>query len=148
MDNDHSSLADLDEEFEAAEVHEQKEFEDVPDGKYQVRVEKVELTKTKERGVNVLRWQLRIISGSHEGQMIFHQNLIESKENVAWLKTYLKITGLELAKLSQLPDHLEDLLDVTLEVTTRKKGDFVNCYFNRRIEVAEAPETPADEVPF
>ncbi len=43
---------------------------------------------------------------------------------------------MELAKFSELADRLEELLDVTLEVTKRTRVDYTNVYFNRRIRLA------------
>jgi hypothetical protein len=57
---------------------------------------------------------------------------------------------MELAKFSELAGRLEELLDVTLEVTKRTRGDYTNVYFNRRIRLAVAPtgETPVGDMPF
>jgi len=64
-----------------------------------------------------------------------------SKENLKWLKTDLHTCGLVIEKLSELPARLGDLLDVTLEITKRTKGESENIYFNRRIVVEDlAPE--------
>jgi hypothetical protein len=58
--------------------------------------------------------------------------------------------GLELSKFSELSGRLEELLDVTLEVTKRTRGDYTNVYFNRRIRIADASngEVPAGDMPF
>jgi hypothetical protein len=62
----------------------------------------------------------------------------------------LKTMGLELAKFSDLSGRLDELLDATLEVTKRTRGEYTNVYFNKRIRIAT--ETPsrvsADETPF
>ena len=60
-----------------------------------------------------------------------------SKENLKWLKTDLHTCGVDLDKLSDLPNRLGDLLDVTLEITKRTKGDNENIYFNRRVVVED-----------
>jgi len=49
----------------------------------------------------------------------------------------------QLPKFSELPQHLDALLDQTLEVTKRTKGEYSNVYFNRRISVPSG-ETAAD----
>ncbi len=43
--------------------------------------------------------------------------------------------GVELEKLSELPNRLEELLDLTLEITKRTRGENENIYLNRRIEI-------------
>jgi hypothetical protein len=70
-------------------------------------------------------------------------------ENLSWLKTDLFTCGLELEKLSELPENLEKLLDVKLEITKRTRGDNENIYFNRRIVTDDIPDDdPDDEIPF
>ena len=67
-----------------------------------------------------------------------------------FVKGDLKTVGLELAKFSDLAGRLEELLDVTLEVTKRTRGEYTNVYFNKRIQIpADAASRPsADETPF
>jgi len=48
----------------------------------------------------------------------------------------LKTLGLELSRFSELSGRLEELLDVTLEVTKRTRGDYTNVYFHRRIRLS------------
>ncbi len=57
---------------------------------------------------------------------------------------------MELARFSELSTRLDELLDVTLEVTKRTRGDYTNVYFNRRIRIAAASKTDAasDDIPF
>jgi hypothetical protein len=66
------------------------------------------------------------------------------------VKGDLKTLGLELSKFSELSGRLEELLDVTLEVTKRTRGDYTNVYFNRRIRIAAVSngEIPVGDMPF
>ena len=116
-----------------AEAPCEDEYESPPDANYQVRVERVELKNAKSSGNPMLSWTLRILGPSSEGRQLWRNNVIASKENLRWLKHDLHICGLDLQKLSDLPKHLEQLLDVKLEVTKRTKGDNENVYFNRRV---------------
>jgi hypothetical protein len=129
-------LTQFDEDFARAPV-EEKNYDDVPDGKYQVNVEKVELTKAKSSGNPMLKWQLRILAPQCVGRFLFRNNVLASKENLRWLKQDLHTCGLDLDRLSDLEGRLAQLLDVKLEVTQRTKGDNVNVYFNRRIVMDE-----------
>lgn len=134
-------LAQFDQEYESAPV-EEKNFDDVPDGKYQVRIDKVELTRTRTSGTPILKWTLDIISGAHAGRKLFHSNMIGTAENVRWLKQDLHTCGIEIPKLSALadPDSLRPLLDVTLEVTKKSKSQddksYVSIYLNKRITIS------------
>jgi len=133
-------LAQFDDDFAEAPV-EEREFEDIPDGKYQVNVEKVELTRAQSSGNPMLKWTLKILGPRFAGRLLWRNSVMASKENLKWLKTDLHTCGIEVEKLSDLPARLGDLLDVKLEVTKRTKGENENIYFNRRIVVEDlAPE--------
>ncbi len=148
---DNLDLAQFDDAFEAAEV-EERDFDPVPDGKYQVNVDKVELTRAQTSGNPMLKWSLRIFAPNHKGRMLWRNNVMASAENIKWLKQDLYTCGLQLSKLSDLPGYLEQLLNVKLEVTKRTRGENENIYFNRRIVLADDPEIPSaameDMIPF
>lgn len=141
-------LAQFDDDFAEAPV-EEREFEDIPDGKYQVNVEKVELTRAQSSGNPMLKWTLKILGPRFAGRLLWRNSVMASKENLKWLKTDLHTCGLDVEKLSDLPARLGDLLDVKLEVTKRTKGESENIYFNRRIVVEDlAPEGDDSLAPF
>lgn len=145
--DDTMDLAQFDDDFVSADV-EEKDFEAVPDGKYQVKVDRVELTRPETSGNPMLKWALKILGPTHKGRLLWRNNVIASKDNVKWLKQDLYTCGLQMDKLSDLPGKLETLLDVGLEVTKRTKNEFENIYFNRRIvlsdEDAAAPSAGHD----
>jgi hypothetical protein len=130
--DDTMDLAQFDDDFVSADV-EEKDFEPIPDGKYQVKVDRVELTRSETSGNPMLKWALKILGPKHKGRLLWRNNVIASKDNVKWLKQDLYTCGLQMEKLSDLPGKLESLLDVGLEVTKRTKNEFENIYFNRRI---------------
>ena len=146
-------LADFDDEFENSEA--EAEFEPVPDGKYQVTVDRVELTRTKTSGKPMLKWALKIIGPSHAGRLLWRNNVIATKENIKWLKKDLYSAGLNIQKLSELPANLDQLLDVTLEITKRSRGEYEDIFINKRIKLAEealaenaAAPDDGDDVPW
>ncbi len=147
--SDDLDLAHFDDDFAAAEI-EKREFDELPDGKYQVAVDKVELTRAKTSGNPLLRWTLKVFSGQFAGRLLWRNNVMASRDNIRFLKTDLHVCGLDLEKLSDLPANLERLLDIKLEVTRKSKGENVNVYFNRRIVLADdLPATgPDDLTPF
>ena len=146
-------LAQFDEEFAGADVQD-REFESVPDGTYQVNVKKVELTRSKSSETPMLKWTLEIFAPKSKGRLLFRNNMIETPENIKWVKTDLHTCGLDLKKLSDLPANLEKLLDVKLEVTKRTRGEYENVFFNRRIVMEGAGRTPgrtnrqSEDIPF
>ena len=152
--NEHEDidLSQFDDDYDSAEV-EDREFDAVPDGKYQVMVERVELSRAKSSGNPMLKWTLKILAPTHAGRLLWRNNVMASKENIKWLKNDLHTCGLELEKLSDLPERLNDLLDLTLEVTKRTRGENENIYLNRRIEIdvndgEPAREAKGDLIPF
>lgn len=116
-----------------AEV-EERDFEPIPDGKYQVNVERVELTPAQTSGYLRLKWTLRIIAPRFRGRLLSRKNVMATPENIKWLKTDLHTCGLNLEKLSDLPANLEKLIGVKLVVSKRTNGENENIYFNRRID--------------
>jgi hypothetical protein len=142
-------LSTLDDDYGKAQA-EPREQDPVPDGRYQVNVEKVELTRARTSGNALLRWQLKILSGPLAGRFLFKNSVIASADNLKFLKTDLVLCGLELEKLSDLPNRLEELLDVKLDVTRRTKGENSNIYLNRRIVLADDRPAagPDDTTPF
>jgi hypothetical protein len=54
-------------------------FDPVPDGKYQVNVDKVELTRSRS-GNPVLKWQLKILGPTCRNRILWHQNMIMNEK--------------------------------------------------------------------
>ncbi|HMQ16254.1 MAG TPA: DUF669 domain-containing protein [Phycisphaerae bacterium] len=120
--------------------------DEVPDGKYQARVHAVKLDRS-QKGDPMLKWDLIVLSGQHTGRHIF-KNAVITQASLPFVKGDLKTLGLELPKLSELPNHLDQLLDHALEVTKRTKGEYTNVYFNKRIQVPAGEAAPCGGVPF
>ena len=129
-------LAQFDEGFIQSEVQEQS-FDPIPDGRYQVNVEKVEITRAQTSGAPMLKWTLRVLGPQLRGRLIWRNSVI-SNNSLRYLKTDLHRCGLDLEKISDLPAHLHKLLDVKLEVAVRTKEDSQSIFFNRRLEIVDA----------
>ncbi len=144
--NQSVDLSSFDDEFATAEA---PEYDEVPDGKYQARIESVKLDSS-QKGDPMIKFDLQVMSGSQAGRHIFKNSVI-TQASIPYVKGDLKTLGLELSRFSELAGRLEELLDVTLEVTKRTRGDYSNVYFNRRIRLAatsngEVPSSP--DMPF
>jgi hypothetical protein len=126
-------LSAYDAEFDAAQA---PEMEEVPDGKYQVRINSVKLAQS-QKGDPMIKWDLIVISGQFTDRHIFKNSVI-TPASLPFVKGDLKTLGLTLAKFSDLPNHLESLLDLKVEVTKRTKGDYTNVYFNKVIQIGES----------
>ena len=130
-DGDKVDLTAFNDEFNTAEAPSQDE---VPDGKYQVRIDSVRLEHS-QKGDPMIKWDLIVLCGSQAGRHIFKNSVITAA-SLPFVKGDLKTLGLILTKFSELAGRLEALLDVTLELTKRTKGEYANVYFNRRIQIA------------
>jgi hypothetical protein len=97
----------------------------------------------------MIKWDLLVIAGPHSGRHIFKNSVITAA-SLPFVKGDMKTLGLTLTKFSDLPNHLESLLDVTLEISKRTRGEYSNVYFNRRIRIATeaASSSSNDGIPF
>jgi len=136
-------LSVYDDEYAQAEA---PDFEELPDGKYQVTVHAVRLGES-QKGDPMLKWDLVVISGPCEGRHLF-KNAVITSASLPFVKGDLKVLGLALPRFSELPQHLEGLLDKRLLVTKKTREEFTNVYFNRLLDVpAGGGETTADGKP-
>jgi hypothetical protein len=143
--NQSVDLSSFDDEFATAQS---PEYDEVPDGKYHARIESVRL-ETSQKGDPMIKFDLEVLSGSHAGRHIFKNSVI-TQASLPYVKGDLRTLGLELSKFSELSGRLDELLDVTLEITKRTRGDYTNVYFNRRIRLASTSngEVPTKDLPF
>lgn len=124
-----SDLSAFDDEYSEAEV---PTYDEVPDGKYQVRVHRVELS-TSQAGDPMLKWDLVVISGTQAGRHVF-KNAVITPKSLPYIKGDLHTLGVQLPRFSDLPNHLDALLDQSVEITKRTRGEYTNVYLNRRLE--------------
>lgn len=125
-----SDLSAFDDDYAEAEA---PEFDEVPDGKYQVRVHTVKLARSQKNDP-MIKWDTVIISGQHAGRHIFKNSVI-TQSSLPFVKADLQTLGLKLEKFSELPNHLDALLDLTIDVTKRTKGEYANVYFNKLLNI-------------
>ena len=137
------NLAAFDEEYEQAEA---PDFDEVPDGKYQVRIEAVRMAES-QKGDPMIKWDLIVISGQFEGRHIFKNSVI-TQASLPFVKGDLKTLGLQLPKFSELPNHLEELLDKRLQVTKKTKDEFTNVYFNKLLAIPDGGGLQGEPAPF
>lgn len=137
-----SALSRFDRAFESAATVTRN---DLPDGKYSVRVERVTL-ETSRKGDPMLRWDLIVLAGAFAGRHVF-KNAVITDATLMYVKSDLKLLGLELGRLSDLPVRLEELLDQQLEISRRTRGEHTNVYFNKLLPPPEGAPHPAPEAP-
>lgn len=134
-------LARFDGDFAAAPAPDS--LAPIPDGKYRVRVERVEITAARTSGATLIKWTLCILGPRFARRRLWRYHVLSAPAQLPWLKHDLETCGLRLDRLSDLPSHLEELFDLELEVTQQTRGIRTNLYFNRRL--APAPDTPVPD---
>ncbi len=136
-------LSAFDEEYEQAEA---PEFDEVPDGKYQVRIHAARMSES-QKGDPMIKWDLVVISGQLAGRHIFKNSVI-TQASLPFVKGDLKVLGVQLPKFSELPNHLGLVLDKKLQVTKRTKDEFANVYFNKLLAIPEGGGLEGEPAPF
>ena len=145
------NLSQFYEGFRAESADSPQEFENVPDGKYHVTIEKLELTESRTSHSPMLKWTFRIIAPRFLNRLLWRNSVI-NHNTLKHLKADLHVCGLDLRNLSDLPNRLESLLDTKLEITKKTSGDYENIYVNARIDAPAVGASPrrsgGDRVPF
>jgi len=146
-------LESFDQTFEE-HVAETNTFEGIPeDGIYHVMVDSVSLEVSKNNNY-MLMWVLKIIDDDkYAGYFLYKTSLLMTKENIRWLKDELSVCQLYLNKISDLPNCLESLLDIGLEIIKKtkekdKNSKFYNIYFKKRIPVFSNDIEEKNDIPF
>jgi hypothetical protein len=140
---DLTDLTEFDGDYAAAKPPDNGE---VPDGKYGVRVQSVTLGRS-QKGDAMLTYDLVVMTGPYARRHIF-KNAVITKASLPLVKGDLKTLGLVLRRFSELPNHLDELVGRTLEVTKRTKDEYTNVYFNKRIQVPAQEAGRSKDVPF
>lgn len=144
-------LTQFDSDFAEAKVV----SDDVKSGKYNAKIHKVEIGSAKS-GAPMLKWTLKIQGGEYEGRLLFRNNQFGSKEQLAWLKKDLGTAGVKIERVSDLPKHLEAMLDRVLAVTVKTREGHEgqpNVYFDKLVSgpLDVGPMPPKDNndpIPF
>ena len=131
MNEDRVDLSYLDDEYEETEVPEQ-EFSPIPDGKFQVLVERAEIATAQSSGNPMLKWTLRILGPAYRDRLLWKNSVLLSGL-LQYVKKDLQTCGVHIQKISDLPDQLEKLLDIRLEIVKKTKNESESIYFNRLI---------------
>jgi len=138
-DNDGwDELAGLDDDYSKTEAADRSS---IPDGKYQVKIIRATMARSKNTDAPMLKFDLVVISGKHAKRHIFKNSML-SHNSIPFLKADLETLGIKLPKFSDLPKHLDAMLDQTLEVTVKTNGEYTNVYFDRKITVAAGADGP------
>ena len=138
-------LNNLDASYAEAE---EKTFDIVPDGKYNVRIDSV-CIKEAQTGNSYLSWDLIITEGEQSGRYLFKRNMLLAA-CLGFFKGDLAKCRIQLPKISDLPAKLPEFLDLLLEVRVKTKtnketgDDNQETYISKYLGKAEAGSTKAE----
>lgn len=107
------NLDGLKEDVEKAKENGGGNFEEVPAGKYEVKIEKMELTESKKGDPMVSIW-FRILSGKFEKSMIFFNQVITQGFQIHIVNELLRSmdTGLEGIEFNSYSQYGQMLMDI------------------------------------
>lgn len=141
----YETLADL---FDATDVRagggsDKREFEELPEGKYQVEILEAVF---KEGDTPWIQVKARVASGPHAGRYLFPSIFLrESASAISIAKESLEVLGLKGVKFKELKDRLTRVNGVRCEINKKHVKNpkdaskpYVNYYYN-------APETSEEE---
>jgi len=122
----------------------------IPDGTYQMRIEKVGLTRTKTTNKPMVTWELEVLGPHHEGRHVFSNQVIHGddaesrKRQLSFVKSRLVTCRVNLVNLRDLADEdsRKPLLDLVVEVrktTTEKAGETYDNYIFLRLIDTDLP---------
>ena len=124
-------LSKYDEDFRRAKQTEFPTYKPVPDGKYQVIVDSVELTTTRTTGNPMLKWRLRI-AGPTLADRILWKNQVITERTMVFVAKEFQICGLQMDSLNELTGKLPGLVNLRLEVTKRARENGPDDVFFER----------------
>ena len=115
-------------------------YEEIPDGFYDASIEEVQIGQTANTGNPMIVWKLRIHGPECRGKAITKVRVITDK-TVAYLKQDLERLELHLERLSELPDHIGEMIDRPVRVfkRTNPQRQWTDVYF------VSARKEPASE---
>jgi hypothetical protein len=120
----HIDLSKLDAQFAKAPVY---DGDAVPTGRYHVRIQDAVLAEFGENEF-VLRWELTILAGPFTNwQVCKGIPIVAGMLHI--IKWDLDAVGLQLGRLSDLPQHLETLRGRELEVEVREQWERRDIHF-------------------
>lgn len=121
----------------------------LPDGKYRVVVERLDLTAAKNSGQPMLKWWLRVSGGQFDNRLLF-KNRVITDATLEWVRKEMLVCGLELTPFSSLPYRIAELVGATLAISKVTKNGYENIYINRRLTPQQETEIAEleDALPF
>jgi hypothetical protein len=137
-----SSLEHFNDEYGSIDPPEKKSFEPIPDGKYQARIDKIYMDVVRSSGSDQLCWEFVILVGKFEKRRLFKKSILETRENLSYLKLDLETLKIHIDPISTIDENLDLFKDKFVEVYVKNREyndkNYYNVYINNLI-VLENP---------
>ena len=141
-----ADLAQFDEEWTKTTHSSDDLYADIPDGVYDAVIEDAHLTETVSTGRPMVVWKLRIRGPQAANRAVTRTRVI-TENTLQYLREDLEKCGLSVARLSQLPARLGELVDRPVGIDKRTKDGRSNFYFRRQAS-RSGEMSLSDDVPF
>ena len=103
-----------------AEAEENRVFEPLPDGQYEVIISKSEMKETKAGDGEMLALTYEVIEGEHEGRLLWEYLNLVNKSDVAERIGRSKLASICKAVGVMAPEESDELHDKPLVITVRR----------------------------
>ena len=140
MDDTQKYLESLDEEHDPAIVEEFSIFSNLPDGEYQVRLDKLYISRSKKERVQCV-WDFEVISGPHAFRTIMKFSGMDTATGLDFLTRDLRKAGINNFKWSdvqtQFSKPLDKLFLLKLETKIKNEQSFQAIYILKTLDPSE-----------
>jgi hypothetical protein len=140
-----ADLARFDDEWAKTLVPGEEMYSDIPDGSYDAVIEGAHVTETASTARPVVSWKLRI-RGPQAVNRVVTKNRVITENTLGYLREDLEKCGLQVSRLSELPDRLGELVDRPVGLDKRTKDGRANFYF--RWGSNRTSQNALDDIPF
>ena len=131
-----SILDQITEEWNDSEVNKGGDFENVPDGTYQTRIDFAEICESKQ-GRPQIKYEMTVVSGDFSNRKLWKYDGLDSVESIGYARGGLARLGVEEDDVQELPEELAELVGTYCTVTVKTKGEFTNTYFKEALDEDE-----------
>lgn len=110
----------------------ENDYEEIPYGRYEVEITKMELTSTKKGDPMVSVW-FKILEGKHKGSLIFYNQVVSQGFQIKMIMKFLETLGTDLEStfksysqfnelIMDMMEIIKDKLEYVLDYGENKKG--------------------------
>lgn len=118
-----------------------------PVGTFQAIIKEAELGRSSSSDRLQIHYSLEIANGEFKGVELHKYDGLETSQQASITQQQLNRLGVNTKNLSlnQLPAALLDLVDKTVQIRTKKNGEYYNIYFQRLMTEPVASGAGADK---